>query len=158
MVWFSKGTSFQLTPSLSSHKVLSDLQILFQTRAYPLTHKPIVAFKVSCKYGIALIILTLFGLFLTNFSIYISSHSLLLLFFKLIAMTIKFMQKQDTLGRISLFLPCIKHLLCVAAGFVLLFIFTWQFWRENIPLLLQAKLCLESSNRLHIFNFMENKL
>lgn len=78
-------------------------------------------------------------------------------FLILITMIIKSIQKQDTLGSVLLVPPCVKHLLCVAAVFVLLFIFTWQFWRENIPQLLQTKLYLESSNRLHILNFSENK-
>lgn len=63
---------------------------------------------------------------------------------------IKPIQKQDTFGGSRRVPPFVKHLFCVAPVFVLLFIFTGQLQRENIPLLSQTKLYLESSNRLHM--------
>lgn len=51
----------------------------------------------------------------------------------------KSIQTQDTLREYTIILPFAQHLFCAATDSVLLFIFTWQFWRENIPLLLETK-------------------
>ena len=66
-------------------------------------------------------------------------------------------QIRDAPGRAIPVPPLVRHMLCVTTVFVLLFIFTRQFWRENISLLLRTKLYLESSNRLHVLNFSGNK-
>lgn len=123
-------------------KVLSDLEIAYQS--YSPT-KPITPFQLLCKYGIILTILILFCPFLSPGTEILHSSLLSCLFSYIYiykTMIIKSTQKQDILGSILLVSPFVKHLFCVATFFALLFIFTWRFWRENIPLLLQTKLHL----------------
>lgn len=73
--------------------------------------------------------------------------------FLLITMIEKSIQTQDTL-RVYYPTLCSTSVLCSYRFCALVYIYT-QFWRENIPLLLETKYT-RSSNRLHILNLPEN--